>query len=171
MRRWMTCFSVCLAKIIFANLFYYSAFFCYYSWAPLHFLILFMSLIILFQLTFTFIYSTFSKKFSLSAKSFHFQQNKRIPNRPLGFVWIQLIFAETENWKNHSKIIFKCVNSVVGPVNSTWTVRNNVFCLLHSKFMWCYYWRARGKKKGLKTQTWIWKHGSKPTLSPSERER
>ena len=25
-------------------------------------------------------------------------------------------FAETENWKHYSKIIFKCVNSVVGPI-------------------------------------------------------
>ena len=25
-------------------------------------------------------------------------------------------FAETENWKYCSKIIFKCVNSVVGPI-------------------------------------------------------
>ena len=65
-----------LAKIIFANLFYYSAYFCYYSWVPLHFLKLFTSLTILFQLTFTFIYSIFSK-------SFQFQQNKQIPNGPL----------------------------------------------------------------------------------------
>ena len=46
---------VCLAKIIFANLFDYLAYFCYYSWALLYFLVLFMSLNILFQLTFTFI--------------------------------------------------------------------------------------------------------------------
>ena len=60
--------SICLAKIIFANLFYYSVYFYYYSWIPLHFFVLFMGLIVLFQLTFTFIYSTFSKKFSVSAK-------------------------------------------------------------------------------------------------------
>ena len=29
-----------------------------------------------------------------------------------GSVWITLI---TENWKHYSKIIFKCVNSIVGP--------------------------------------------------------
>ena len=56
------------------------AYFCYYSWVPLYFWVLFMSLTILFQLTITFIYSTFSKKFSISAKSFQFQQNKQIPN-------------------------------------------------------------------------------------------
>ena len=50
------------------KLFHYSAYFCYYSWVPLHFLVLFMSLTVLFQLTFTFIYSTFSNKFSVSTK-------------------------------------------------------------------------------------------------------
>ena len=25
-------------------------------------------------------------------------------------------FAKTENWKHYSKIIFKCVNSTVGPI-------------------------------------------------------
>ena len=36
----------------------------------------------------------------------------------LGCVRIELIFAETENWnwKHCSKIIFKCVNSTVGPI-------------------------------------------------------
>ena len=62
-----TC-SVYLTKIIFANLFYYSTYFYYYSWILLHFLVLLMSLIVLFQLFFTFIYSTFSKKFSVSTK-------------------------------------------------------------------------------------------------------
>ena len=62
--------SVRLAKIIFANLFYYSAYFFYYLWVPLHFLVPFMGLTILFQaqLTFTFIYSIFSKKISVSVK-------------------------------------------------------------------------------------------------------
>ena len=40
----------------------------YYLWALLYILVLFMSLIVLFQLTFTFIYSTFSNEFSISAK-------------------------------------------------------------------------------------------------------
>ena len=43
---------MCLAKIIFANLFYYSTYFYYYLWAPLHFFVLFMGLTLLFQLTF-----------------------------------------------------------------------------------------------------------------------
>ena len=39
----------------------------------------------------------------------------------IGSVWIELIVAEnlklkTENWKHCSKIIFKCVNSIVGPI-------------------------------------------------------
>ena len=60
--------SVCLAKIIFGNLFYYLACFYYYSWASLHFLVLFMGPTILFQLTFIVIYSTFNKEFSVLAK-------------------------------------------------------------------------------------------------------
>ena len=55
-------------RIFFANLFYYSANFYYYLWVLLHFLILFMGLTVLFQLIFTFIYSTFNKKFSVSIK-------------------------------------------------------------------------------------------------------
>ena len=51
-----------LATLIFVNLFYYSIYFCYYSWVTLHFFILFMSPTILFQLTFTFLYNIFSKK-------------------------------------------------------------------------------------------------------------
>ena len=35
-----------------------------------------------------------------------------------GCVWIELILLKlkTENWKNCSKIIFKCMNSDVGPI-------------------------------------------------------
>ena len=45
---------------------------------------------------------------------------------------------KTENRKHCSKIIFKCVNSIVGPMNSVWTVReqcvNSIFYLLYSAF-------------------------------------
>ena len=54
--------------INFANLFHYSDYFCYYLLVSLRFLVLFMSLIVLFQLIFTFIYSPFNQKFSISAK-------------------------------------------------------------------------------------------------------
>ena len=60
--------NVCLASLFFANLFYYLVYFCYYLWVSLYFLVLFMGLTILFQLTFTFIYNTFSKKCSVLAK-------------------------------------------------------------------------------------------------------
>ena len=46
-------------------------------------------------------------------------------------LWIRLdttYFAE--NWKYYSKIIFKYVNSIVDPVNSTWTVLF-VFCIVN----------------------------------------
>ena len=61
-------FNVRLTNIIFVNFFYYSAYFLYFSWVSLHFLLLFMDFTILFQLTFTFIYSTFSKKNLVSMK-------------------------------------------------------------------------------------------------------
>ena len=54
--------SVCLAKIKKSFYFYY------YLWVSLYFLVLLMSLTVLFQLTFTFIYSTFNKKFSILTK-------------------------------------------------------------------------------------------------------
>ena len=59
-------FSVCLVKITFVNLFYYLAYFLYYSWVSLHFLVLFMDPTVLFQLIFIFIYNTFNKKFLVS---------------------------------------------------------------------------------------------------------
>jgi len=46
--------------------YFLSTYFCYYSWVLLHFLVLFMGPTILFQLIFTFIYSTFSKKISIA---------------------------------------------------------------------------------------------------------
>ena len=61
----------CLDKLFLAILFYYSAYFCYYSQALLHFLVLFMDPAVLFQLTFTFIYSIFSKKISAVPRYFY----------------------------------------------------------------------------------------------------
>ena len=61
---------VCLDKLFLASLFYYSAYFCYYSWALLHFLVLVMDPIVLFQLTFTFFLQYFQQKiFSFSKMS------------------------------------------------------------------------------------------------------
>ena len=45
----------------------------------------------------------------------------------IGSVWIELIFAEIKNWnwKHYSKIIFKCMNSTMGPLLiffNVWTV-------------------------------------------------
>ena len=57
-----------LYSLFFANLFYYSTYFYYYSWALLHLLVLFIGPAILFQPSFTFIYNIFSKKISVSHK-------------------------------------------------------------------------------------------------------
>ena len=78
------------------------------------------------------------------------QQPKRHEMERYWVCWIELIVAETENWKHCSKIIFKCVNSIVGLVNSVWIIykqfMNSVFSL-YSKIMWFYYSHAGNKKK------------------------
>ena len=90
-------------------------------------------------------------------------------------VWIQLIFAKTENWKYCNKIIFKYVNSIMNP----WTVHkqcplslvqcSNVMLLftnsafVHYIVLTCDITVHLLKKKKKKRQTWVWKHGSKPT--------
>ena len=92
--------------------------------------------------------------------SFHRKASKNVPNSliygisPTNWlnerfeidkkrsVWINLIFAETENWnwKHCSKIIFKCVNSTVRPIFNEkvsekcnlwdpWTMHS---CIVHS---------------------------------------
>ena len=53
---------------------YYLVYFYYYLWASLHFLVRFIGHIVLFHLTFPFIYSIFNK-------NFQFQQNKQILKR------------------------------------------------------------------------------------------
>ena len=83
---------MCLAKIIFTNLFYYSVYFYYYLWVSLHFLILFIDPTVLFYLIFTFIYSTFRKKFQ-------FQQNKQILNR-----LIITCFSTGNNYSSHKTV-------------------------------------------------------------------
>ena len=60
--------EVCIWHGLKKLVFYFFIFFIYYLWVPLHFLVLFMSLTVLFQLPFSFIYNIFSKKFSVSAK-------------------------------------------------------------------------------------------------------
>ena len=43
---------------------------------------------------------------------------KPMPNTHEGSIWIELILLKlkTENWRHYSKIIFKRVNSTVGPI-------------------------------------------------------
>ena len=64
---------LCLKSDFKVSLFYYLIYFCYYltyfyyySWIVLF--VLFISFTVLFQLSFTFIYNTFSKKFSILTK-------------------------------------------------------------------------------------------------------
>ena len=62
-----------LVKIIFTNLFYYLTYFYYYLWVTLHFLVLFMGLTVLFQLTFTFNKSMKEKAKKWERENFVFQ--------------------------------------------------------------------------------------------------
>ena len=78
--------SVCLVKIIFANLFYYSAYFLYYLWVPLYY---FSQLLPLCTI--------------LLVKSFQFQQNKQVLNRSLV---IKTKFQQYVNWINVTGVIF-----------------------------------------------------------------
>ena len=66
--------SVCLDTNEKLKFFYYIAYFCYYLWVLLYFLVLFMDPAALFQLTFI-LFTVFS------AISFLFQQNKQYSNR------------------------------------------------------------------------------------------
>ena len=54
----------------------------------------------------------------LSKKSSHSKPYLSPLSFLLACVWIELILLKlkTENWKHCSKIIFKCVNSTVGPI-------------------------------------------------------
>ena len=72
-------------------------------------------------------------------------------------VWIELIVAETENlklktenWKHYSKIILKCVNSIVGPIFLYFLMREQY---VNSEPMWGYCSCAEKKKD----KTWKWK--------------
>ena len=60
----------------------------------------------------------------------------------VGSVQIQLILLKTENWKHCKKIIFKCVNSAVGPIFNFFFLNkvvvgpvNSALCLLYSESM------------------------------------
>ena len=74
--------------------------------------------------------------------------------------WKWTYFAETENWKHCSKIIFKCVNSIVGSIFNekvdkkwslwdSWTV---YLCTVHKRLVNSCGWRKKKKKEKTQTQ-------------------
>ena len=75
------------------------------------------------------------------------------PNVHLGFVWILLI---VENWKHCSKIIFKCVNSTVGP---------NFKVVLWKKYLRVLWIVNRTHQKNVGHWTWMLDALSKQSLS------
>ena len=73
-------------------------------------------------------------------------------------VWIELILLKlkTENWKHCSKIIFKCVNSIVGPifnekVDKKWSLWVHEQCI-SAPFIVEKSTKSALKKKNLKTR-------------------
>ena len=82
-----------------------------------------------------------------------------------GSVWIEFIFAETENWnwKHCSKIIFKCMNSIVGPIfNEKVAEKWNLWVREQCTLTWSNN-AAGKKKKNQKTQPRI----QRKTLNPN----
>ena len=112
----------------------------------------------------------------------------------LGSVWIWLILLKLKIycWNHCSKIIFKCINSTVGPIfnekiDKKWNlwVREQCTDALFTKKVniWGYcstvYWTVaallqkrvkKKKKKKNKTQTWFMKRESKQRLSPIQTD-
>ena len=82
----------------------------------------------------------------------------------MGVFGLNLLLLKTENWKHCSKIIFKCVNSIVGPIFNIFLIREQC---MHS--VWTVYTlfitvkivsqsqQMREKKKEQKT--WTYKRG------------
>ena len=82
-----TCFHT-MCMINFFNLIYYSAYFCYYLYISLYFLILFIGPTVLFQLTFTFIYDTFKKKNNFNKiNKFQTDLTQTFNFKAIGFRW------------------------------------------------------------------------------------
>ena len=65
-------------------------------------------------------------------------------NTHYGSVWIELIFTETENWnwKHCNEIIFKCVNSIKGPILMKQLLKSEVCGSVNSAWdpMMCWKW-------------------------------
>ena len=86
----------------------------------------------------------------------------------VGSVQIQLILLKTEKRKHYSEIIFKCVNSSLGPIFNIYFFLkkvlvgpvNSALCLLHSESM-CMNsavtihlrWKKKKEKKRRKRET------------------
>ena len=103
------------------SLFTLLAYFCYYSWVSLHFLILFINLTVLFSLFFN-LFSTFL------AKSFHFQLNKLFLN---GHLERKMVGRERSDsvWQRATTNHQACIL----PLSHRWTIADN--CFLFYKFI------------------------------------
>ena len=71
----------------------------------------------------------------------------------LGSIWIQLIFAKIKNWKYDNKIIFKCVNNAMGPVNSAWTVHFVSYAMNPCDITVHTHWKKKKKRRKHKRES------------------
>ena len=57
----------------------------------------------------------------------------------LRLVWIEFIFTKIKNWnwKYYSKIIFKCVNSIVWPIFNEKLLKNEIYGSMNSAWVYC----------------------------------
>ena len=79
-----------------------------------------------------------SKTMKLPNSLFNYGERLRlrcVRLRNYGSVWIVFIVIETENWKHWSKIIFKCVNSIVGPIFNIFKCMNSAAIMREQWFL------------------------------------
>ena len=129
----MCMLSVCLVKIIFANLFYYSAYFLYYLWVPLYY---FSQLLPLCTI--------------LLAKSFLFQQNKHVLNRSLV---IKTKFQQYVNWINVTGVIFTTKKQIL---NYFFVMGDASICNIYVvKFIVSLFWKEKKNVSSISNTT-LW---------------
>ena len=132
--------SVCLVKIIFANLFYYSAYFLYYLWVPLYYFSQLLPLCTILLPLCTI----------LLAKSFLFQQNKQVLNRSLV---IKTKFQQYVNWINVTGVIFTTKKQIL---NYFFVMGDASICNIYVvKFIVSLFWKEKKNVSSISNTT-LW---------------
>ena len=117
---------MCLVKIIFVDLFYYSAYFLHYSCVLLYYFSQLLPLCTVF-----------------STKNFQFQQNKQILNRSLV---IKTKFQQYVNWINVTGVIFTTKKRIL---NYFFVIDDISVCNIYVvKFIVSLFWKEKKKIVG-----------------------